>query len=62
MIQDKDKRSWNKEIPFSIVSTIRSECRIKKSIRKETNKKGLETTQKMRLLKDFFLLFESYPT
>lgn len=46
MIQGKDKGSWNKEIPFSIVSIIRSESRLQKWIRKETNNKGVRDRSK----------------
>lgn len=40
MIQGKDKGFWNKGIPFSIVSTTRSELRIKIDSKKEKQKGG----------------------
>lgn len=55
MIQGKDKRSWNKEIPFSIVSTIISQWRLQKRIRRETNTKGVRDRSKNEMPKYFLL-------
>lgn len=54
MIQGKDKGSWNKEIPFSIVSTIISQWRLQKGFEGRQKQKGLETAQKMKCLSIFF--------
>lgn len=53
MIQSKDNGSWNKKIPFSIVSTI-SQNEESKNRFKTRQKRGFETTQKMKCLRIFF--------
>lgn len=54
MIQGKDNGSWNKEIPFSIVSTI-SQNQESKNRFETRQKRGFETTQKSKCLRIFLL-------